>query len=74
MIRKILFFLFLMSSAFLKAAEEGPEMADTFRDDGKIFVVIAVIAIIFICLALFLFYLERKVARLEKKIEDNRQQ
>ena len=41
------------------------EMADAFRSEGKIYVVIAVISIIFICLIGYLIYIEdRKSTRL----------
>ena len=43
-----------------------PQMSDSMRADGKIWIVICVIAIIFISLAAFMLYIERKV----KKIED----
>ena len=43
------------------------EMADQFRADGKIYVVIAVVSVILIGLFAYLFRLERKVAELEKR-------
>jgi CcmD family protein len=36
---------------------------------GKIYVVVLVLTIIFTGLGLFLFYLDRKLARMEKKID-----
>jgi CcmD family protein len=36
---------------------------------GKIYVVVAVLAIVFAGLGLFLFYLDRKLLSLEKKID-----
>jgi hypothetical protein len=47
-------------------AADAPEMADAFRADGKIYVVVAVISIVFIGLAIWLFRLDRKISRLEK--------
>lgn len=47
-----------------------PQMADGFREDGKIRVVIAVIAIIFVALLVFLLLLERKLSRIEKRINE----
>jgi uncharacterized membrane protein YdbT with pleckstrin-like domain len=44
-----------------------PQMADTFRSEGKIYVVIAVISIIFICLISYLIYIDMKLRKLEKK-------
>ena len=46
----------------------GVEMADTFRSEGKIYVVIAVMAIILAGLFIYLFALGKKVSDLEKKI------
>lgn len=46
----------------------GPQMADTFREDGKIYVVIAVIAIVFLALVAFLVYIERKLKGIEEKV------
>jgi hypothetical protein len=55
----------------LLAAQTGsPEMADALREDGKIWVVIGVMALIFIALAVYLFLLDRKVKKLEDKIND----
>ena len=42
------------------------EMADIMRSNGKIYVVVAVIAIIFIGIVLYLVHIDRKVSRLEK--------
>ncbi len=43
-----------------------PQMADTFRSEGKIYVVIAVLSIIFVCLIAYLIYIDIKVKKLEK--------
>jgi CcmD family protein len=42
-------------------------MADAFRADGKIYVVIAVLGIIFVGLVTYLIYLDKKISRLEKR-------
>jgi uncharacterized membrane protein len=44
-----------------------PDMADTFRSNGKIYVVISVLSIIFICIISYLVYLDIKLKKLEKK-------
>jgi cytochrome bd-type quinol oxidase subunit 1 len=44
-----------------------PEMADLFRSEGKIYVVIAVLVIIFLCLIGYLIYIDIKLRRLENK-------
>ncbi len=72
MIKRILSLVFLLSALFSSAQETvaAPEMADTFRSDGKIYVVITVIGMIFVALVIFLMVLERKVSKLEKQINN----
>lgn len=61
------FSTFLLSLLALPLlASDTPEMADQFRADGKIYVVVTVIAIVFAGLAFWLFRLERKISQLEK--------
>lgn len=50
-------------------AQQDVEMADTMRSNGKIFVVVAVIAVVLIGLILYLLNLDRKLSRLEKEIK-----
>jgi CcmD family protein len=69
---KIPAIIVLIFSAFLSRAQDNlasPQMADTMRQEGKIYVVIGVIAIVFLSLAFFLFFLERRISRLEKEVE-----
>lgn len=47
------------------------EMADEFRGEGKIYVVIAIILIILMGFFYLLFKLDKKTKRLEKEIEEN---
>ena len=65
--------LFLLSAFFASAQNNisAPQMADAFRNDGKIWVVITVISIIFISLVIFLILLELKLNKLEKQINKN---
>jgi uncharacterized protein (DUF983 family) len=63
------FFLLLVSItlSFTASAQASDiEMADQFRADGKIYVVIAVVSVILIGLFAYLFRLEKKIADLEK--------
>lgn len=48
---------------------QGQEMADKFRGEGKIYVVIAVILIILLGFFFLLFKLDKRVDRLEKEVE-----
>ena len=44
-----------------------PEMADKMRKDGKIYIVVAVCFTILIGLFMYVFFLDRKISRLEKR-------
>lgn len=46
------------------------EMADNMRAEGKIYVVVAVIAVIFTGLVIYLLLLDRKISKLEKRKEE----
>ena len=50
--------------------ESGPQMADSLRENGKIYVVISVIGIIFLSLVIFLVYIERKLKKIEDKVNN----
>jgi CcmD family protein len=52
---------------FLQATRSAVVMADIFRADGNIYVVIAVLGIIFVGLITYLIYLDKKISRLEKR-------
>jgi CcmD family protein len=45
---------------------QGVEMATNMRLEGKIYVVVAVVLIIFIGLAIYLFSIDKKLDKLEK--------
>ena len=67
---KISLLLTVLLTPFFGIAQEittSPDMADAFRRDGKIYVVIAVMAIIFICLIGYLVYIDIKLKKLENK-------
>jgi uncharacterized membrane protein len=66
--RYVALFLSLMVSAVAMAQDAAkPEMADAFRKDGQIYVVITVISLVFIGLAVYLIMIDRKVNKLEKQ-------
>ena len=54
--------LLMMSPLFA----QNVEMADVMRSNGKIYVVVAVIAIIFIGLMAYLYRIDQRVKKLEK--------
>lgn len=66
--RILLSVLFLFFNISIWAQKPDVEMADTMRDNGKIYVVVAVIVAIFIGIILYLIRLDRKMTRLEKDI------
>lgn len=49
-----------------RSLEDTPSMADAFRSNGKIYVVVAVVVTILLGLFLYLFRLDRRISRLEK--------
>ena len=60
--------LFILSSVTLYAQSNSEiDMADEWRSNGKINVVIAVLAVIFLGLFIYLIGIDRKLRRLENK-------
>ena len=45
------------------------EMADAMRSDGKIYVVVSVICILFVVLFAYLIRIDRKIGKLEKELK-----
>ncbi|MCE2496844.1 MAG: CcmD family protein [Flavobacteriales bacterium] len=68
--KKLLLLLLLSAYGTMAQNPNNVEMADTFRENGKIYVVVGVIVIIFIGLFVYLITVDRKVSRLEKKMEE----
>jgi K+-transporting ATPase A subunit len=62
----ITLFMMICSTAF----SQEVEMADTMRSNGKIYVIVGIILIVLIGLITYLFLLDRKVGRLEKRLKD----
>ena len=59
--------LFLLITVTANCQTDSPQMADTFRSDGKIYVVVLVLSIVFACLATYLIIIDRKLKKLEEK-------
>ena len=59
--------LMLMIALNLFAQNNGVEMADALRSNGKIYVVVACIVIILVGLLGYLFALDKRLKMLEKK-------
>ena len=66
--KKIISFLVLLLTSFNLFAQEEVQMADQMRADGKIWVVVAVIAIVFIGIITYLVLLDRKISKMEKNL------
>ncbi|NVO84545.1 CcmD family protein [Hymenobacter sp. P5252] len=58
--------------ALAQAPTAQPEMAEVLRQNGKIYVVVAVIVVVLAGLLLFLISLDRKLSRLEKEVREER--
>ena len=65
--RLVFLTLLLISNLIASAQTYNIEMADTMRSEGKIYVVIGTIAIVFIGLAIFLFSIDRRLKKIEKQ-------
>lgn len=46
------------------------EMADKMREEGKIYVLVGIIGIVFAGIVVYLISIERKVSKLEKLLEE----
>ncbi|MES2703136.1 MAG: CcmD family protein [Bacteroidota bacterium] len=62
--RSLITILLLLITATYSSAQT--EMADVMRSNGKIYVVVVVLATIFAGIFAYLIYLDRKITRLEK--------
>lgn len=62
--------LLLPLSTTFAAAQEVAPMADGLRAEGKIYVVVAILLIILLGLLGYVFMIDRKIYRLEKKFDE----
>ncbi|MBP7810561.1 MAG: CcmD family protein [Bacteroidia bacterium] len=68
--KKLILFFFLFTTLFVNAQE--PQMADGMRAEGKIYVVITVLAVIFGCVVAYLVMIDRKVKKLEEELKNKK--
>ena len=69
--KKIIFALMLLlSSVQLFAQSNDVEMADALRSNGKIYVVVICIVMILLGLLIYLFSLDKRLKKIEKKSSD----
>lgn len=69
--KKLVYLMLFMLSGTVVHAQDF-EMADVMRSNGQIYVVVAIILIVLLGLFTFLFTLERKIKRLENKLNDKK--
>lgn len=61
-----LFIITFISSLAVFAQDNGIEMADKLRSSGKIYVVVAVMLLLFTTFILYLFSIDRRLKKVEK--------
>ncbi|GAB3720498.1 CcmD family protein [Spirosoma lituiforme] len=66
--------LFSQNLMAQQPAADGIEMADRLRADGKIWVVVAVIAAVFVGIIVYLIRLDRQIGKLEKDVNEKKNQ
>ncbi|MCF0039563.1 CcmD family protein [Dyadobacter fanqingshengii] len=64
----LLTLLLISGNLFAQAVDNGVPMADKLREDGKIWVVVAVIAAIFAGIAINMLRIDSKVSKIEKEL------
>lgn len=59
---------------FFLVQDRGPivEMADQLRSNGKIYVVVAILLVIFIGIILYLISLDKKISKLENNLNNKK--
>lgn len=71
-VTKVLLAIVFLAVSQMTIGQEKVEMADGMRSSGKIYVVVAVLAIIFAGLLIFLINIDRKVSKLEKESQKSK--
>ena len=59
--------LFILLLTNIAAFAQEPEMATLLRSNGKIYIVVAVMAVVFIGLAIYLFSIDRRLKKIERQ-------
>ena len=63
----IIALILVLNTVQLFAREAGVEMADAMRSNGKIYVVVVSVAVILLGLIVYLFSLDKRLKKIEKK-------
>jgi len=69
-INLLMVFVLLTLITRAQGSSDAPLMADALSSNGKIYIVIAVIGIVFASIVIFLTLLEKKIKKLEKLLRD----
>jgi CcmD family protein len=64
-------YLTIFALILIQAQAMAADGGDFMRETGKIYVVVAVILVIFACVALYLWRLDRRLTTLEHQIKDS---
>lgn len=73
LLKKIYFILNLLVLSSISTFAQQPQsvdMADAFRADGKIYVVITVVTIILLGIFVYLISLDKKIGKIEKEYKE----
>ena len=62
----------MMAAMQLFARDNGVEMADSLRSNGKIYVVVICIVIILVGLLAYLFSIDKRLKKIEKENQTNK--
>lgn len=72
-IKQIIAFIAVMLCSWVAVAQDSEiDMADGMRAEGKIYVVVSVLSIIFIGIIAFLIRIDSKVSALESEVKDKK--
>lgn len=71
--KKLITAIVLTMLTVLMATAKVPEveMADHMRADGKIYVVVSVMTILFLGMLIYLILLDKKISKIEQSLNDN---
>ncbi len=67
MTKLLSFLLLFLLPVALRAQESGDLMATQMRNSGKIYVVVAVITVVFLGIAIYLFTIDNRLKKIERK-------
>lgn len=67
--RKLICLIFVLCFSIANAQQSQPEMADVMRSNGKIYVVVGVVLILFVGLFSYLIFLNKKINAMEEKLK-----